>query len=133
MNDNELNVGRPFSGVAILWSKKLTCEITSILFESRRVCAVRISIGGIKVLLFNVYMPCDNQNGEINWNKLNDVLDCISNICILQDVNQIIVCDDLNTYLRHIASSHTSALNRFLDRESMKPCIHHVLSEVDYT
>ena len=130
MTANKLNVRRPFGGVAILWSKKLTCEITPILFESRR---VRISIGGIKVLLFNVYMPCDNQNGEINLNTFNDVLDCISNICILQDVNQIIVCGDLNTDLRRIASWHTSALNRFLDRESMKPCIHQVLSEVDYT
>ena len=37
-----------------------------------------------------------------------------------------------NTDLRRITSSHTIALNRFLDRESLKPHVQHVLGDVDY-
>ena len=69
------------------------------------------------------------------WSGIfNDVLDCNICVSILQDVNKIIVCSDFNTDLRRTTSLHTIALNyRFLARESLKPGIQHVLSDVDCT
>ena len=50
MNDNDLTEGRPYGGVAIIWNKKLTCQITPILLSSQRVCAVKI--------LMSCYLMC---------------------------------------------------------------------------
>jgi len=61
MADNELLVGRPHGGTAILWRKSLGFKVIPIDVNSNRLCAVRLTGDDIDILMFCVYMPCDTE------------------------------------------------------------------------
>ena len=133
MDEHELILGRPYGGVAIIWRKTLKCAITPIPLASRRLCAAMISVNGLNIMLFNVYMPCDTQHDQGNLDMFNEVLEMISQTCTEYDGHQVIIGGDLNTDLSRSTSLHTQALNSFLEIEFMKYCLTHVTCDVDYT
>ena len=59
MNNNTINMGRPYSGVAIIWKNSLTLKIEEVLTVSDRLCAIRLIDGNNDIVLINVYMPCN--------------------------------------------------------------------------
>ena len=74
--DNLMLMGRPFGGVAILWHKSLATCIDVVPVKSRRINAVLLTLSdGSKLLIVNVYFPCDTR-------RINEVSDdyeeCIS-------------------------------------------------------
>lgn len=73
MDTSDLLHGRGYGGLAILWGKNLSCPVSPIVTLSRRLCAVKISLDSLTLLLFNVYMPCDTLYDQTNLQDFESV------------------------------------------------------------
>ena len=58
INNNDIICGRPSRGVAIFWRKCLDSFITPVKIDDR-VIGINIDEPGKRILVLNVYMPCD--------------------------------------------------------------------------
>ena len=56
-----INEGRPSRGVAIFWRRQLAKLITPIKMDDSMI-AVIFNDNGEKIMMMNIYMPCDKQN-----------------------------------------------------------------------
>jgi hypothetical protein len=57
MNQNELILGRPYGGTAILYRNDMDCRVKSIECNNRRMCACIFTwFDGITLLCVNVYL-----------------------------------------------------------------------------
>ena len=70
--------GRPYGGCAIFWSRDIMANINVININSDRVCAVRLSIKYVDILLINVFMPCEGS--EASTDEITIQLSIIDNI-----------------------------------------------------
>ena len=60
MDQSEIILGRPYGGCAILVKSSIKCKLTPIYVNKRCYCIVlEMHGGGLKLLIFNIYMPCD--------------------------------------------------------------------------
>ena len=57
MDDCEFVSGRPYAGVAILWSKLINCKFEVLNTNSNRICAVKYIFDINELLILYVYMP----------------------------------------------------------------------------
>ena len=110
MLESDIQSGRPFGGVAIIWKKNIKCKITPISLSSRRMCAIILTVNNFDNILFNVYMPCDTMYDQNNQSQYNEVLQEISHACTDHNVDQIIIGGDFNTDFNRQASLHTKSL-----------------------
>ena len=55
--------GRPTKGVAILWNKSLSSFVSPVMIDDSMI-GILLSNNGCRVLLLNVYLPCDYQNND---------------------------------------------------------------------
>lgn len=84
----DLLTGRPYGGVAICWHNCLSHCVKRVKVNSKRICAVLISLlDGVEILLCNCYLPCDTRN---------DTIDCEFEECIQE--------------LYHVANQHSDKL-----------------------
>jgi hypothetical protein len=113
MSDTELNVGRPYGGVAILWKSSLNVKVQPVCTDSSRLCAVLVEMCAMSFLLCSVYMPCDTCDDYRNLREYNDVLDEIVSLTHAHNVSRVIIGGDFNTDLCRANSLHTHALNAF--------------------
>ena len=60
MDNNKIRVGRPFGGVGICYHSNIHCKIENITTNSKSICALKIHIDNISLLIINVYMPCSD-------------------------------------------------------------------------
>ena len=95
MDDSMVSCGRPFGGCAIIWRQSLDASVTPIVTVCKRVCAVKIQIGGHKILLFNVYMPFYNNTDSLS--EYNEVLGVISSISLTEEYDDLLIGGDFNT------------------------------------
>ncbi len=91
-------MGRPYGGCAILWRTGLTHMVKTIQVESlsRRLCSVMLTVNNYRLLLICVYFPTDPGSADYNSPELDIVL---SEICdLMNDVqcDGIIIGGDLN-------------------------------------
>ncbi|ESO92706.1 hypothetical protein LOTGIDRAFT_175652 [Lottia gigantea] len=128
MDSNRLLCGRPFGGCAILWKSGLLCNFKPIVSESRRVCAVMIEMGYMKVLLCNVYMPCSNSNEH----EFDDTLNEIGKLIYESDTDYIVVGGDFNTDLSRTTSYHTIRLKALCSSHTLDFAQKHDNSNVEY-
>jgi len=120
MEDKVIHSGRRYGGCAILWKRSLMCKIEPVVCDNRRLCMVIIEISGIKMLLCNVYMPCDSNNvNQENSNTYSDVLLDIATVSASLGIDRILVGGDFNTDISRSASEHTKRLLSFIDEESL--------------
>ena len=75
---DDVLVGRPFGGCAILWQANLLASVCPIKVDSRRVCAVRVCFDAWNLLLINVYMPYED--GTENLDEFVNTLSLIEAI-----------------------------------------------------
>ena len=62
IENNKLLMGRPYGGVAILWKKTLAKFVKKIWIQNtKRVCAINLTLLNKSMLLINCYMPVDNK------------------------------------------------------------------------
>jgi len=135
MDPSNLLHGRPYGGCAILYSKHLKCKFTPVDSVSSRCCAVIMELPDLtKVLLFNVYMPCDTEHDQENAELYLDVLTRISHVrTSYPDICNIIIGGDFNTDLIRINSLHTISLLDYLPREGLALCCQCTEDKVMYT
>lgn len=75
---SDVLAGRPYGGCAILWQANLCAHVSPLIINSRRVCAARLSLNSVKILIVNVYMPCEV--GDENIDEFVSVLTVIGEI-----------------------------------------------------
>ena len=130
MNSSAMLEGRPYGGCAILWKKSINIKIKHVEVESKRICAIKISLPDRDVLLINTYMPCDSPVNEIAY---QETMIQIEEVCTMSNVDHIVIGGDFNTDLSRPHSLNTIMLNEFVQRESLQYCISLNLAQVDYT
>ena len=89
-----INEGRPARGVAIFWRRQLSACITPLTFNDR-IIGIVLCEGVRRVLLLNVYMPCDLQTID----ALHSYREELAKLEILikeQNVSNIIIAGDFN-------------------------------------
>ena len=116
MEANELLVGRPYGGLAILWKCDLQCHIEPIYTKSKRLCAVMLKSAGLEVAIFNVYMPTEN---NLSTDVYESTLCEISSICEQLDTPFFIQGGDYNVDFQRQQSKHTRVLKNFIEKESL--------------
>ena len=86
--------GRPTKGVAILWNKSLSSFVSPVMIDDSMI-GILLSNNGCRVLLLNVYLPCDYQNNDAleNYRFMLAKLDAVIKE---QNVNNVIVTGDFN-------------------------------------
>jgi exonuclease III len=59
---SEVLSGHPFGGCAILWRRELNFRFTHVTVNSRRICALKCVCENVRIVLFNVYMPFEDDD-----------------------------------------------------------------------
>ncbi len=121
MDSGVLLSGRPHGGCAFLYSRNLKCNITPVEVGSNRCCAIIIDLSEhARILLFNVYMPCDTEYDQNNHENYVDVLSKISQVRMnYPDILHTIIGGDFNTDFTRRLSLHTTSLEDFIHREGL--------------
>ena len=75
MKENELLLGRPYGGVAILVERSLVCRVNPVtISDNNRIFACTLEMNeGPSLLLINVYMPC----GDSSERAQNEFFECV--------------------------------------------------------
>ena len=60
MPDDQLIHGRRYGGCALVVKPTLKCNVEPLRSDSRRLFSCILSVCEVKILLHNVYMPCDS-------------------------------------------------------------------------
>lgn len=130
MDDDVLLVGRPFGGCAILYKESQFRSVTPVQSAHKRVVGALLNCSACKVLLINVYMPCDSQAVDRIYDDTLDEVNLI--IRSHSDVDYVIVGGDFNTDMMR-SSYHTRRLREFCDDEDLFNCSNSSLSPNDFT
>ena len=119
MDANVLQTGRPHGGCAFMYNKYLKFNTMHVTVDSNRCCAMLcVFPNNVKILIFNIYMPCDTDHDQANLAVYLDVLYKISHVrSDHPDVNHTIIAGDLNTEMTRRNSLHTVALEDFMNNE----------------
>ena len=133
MNSDILQCGRPYGGVAFVWRNDIAYKVEPIDTVSVRLCCIRLLVGdGCEILIFNVYMPCDDGGNYGNVNEYQDVLSEISVISQNNDASNIIIAGDFNTSFNR-NSPQSNELRRFCTNEDLEVCRNLACAKVSYT
>ena len=132
MDEGQILRGRPFGGVAIIWSHDLLCKVTAIPYDSKRFCAVKVDFGERSLLLVCTYMPCDDWCRNQNINEYNDVLNDIGILINSIDIDFLCIGGDFNTDVTR-NNYQTLALNTFIHENDLNLCANDVCCNVDFT
>ena len=125
--------GRPYGGVAIIWRSNLKYRTVPIKTISDRLCCIQIWLNDVhSILLFCVYMPCDDGRIGNNLNVYQDILSEISTLCSNINATYILLAGDLNTDLSRSNSLHTKELLNFCTMENISSC-HKVIPSIPFT
>ena len=71
MDNNDIRAGRPYGGVGICYHSNIKCKIENITTTSKSICALKIHIDNISLLLINVYMPCSDDKEQDIFGLVN--------------------------------------------------------------
>ena len=116
MDQGGIRAGRPYGGVGICYHSNINCKIENIDTRSKSICAMKITINNICIMLVNVYMPCSD-NREALEEYANILLE-ISNICIKNLAQHIILGGDWNADLCR-NDGRTRLLREFIQQERL--------------
>ena len=94
MEFNDIRRGRPYGGVSICYHSKIKCNVEIISTTSKNICAQKIILDNFSILLINVYMPCSDNRDTLN--EYSTILQEISNICIINETNLLVIGGDWN-------------------------------------
>lgn len=112
-------VGRPFGGTGIIWKANIKNRVDIVKCISNRLCAVVIHVNAdCTLLLFYVYMPCDDRTEGVNVDIFRSVLDEILMIYHRINPTHVLVGGDFNTDFTR-SSPHTRELNQFMESEGL--------------
>ena len=125
--------GRPYGGCAIAYKTSLCAAINEVPCDNKRMCALTANLSDTcRLLLINVYMPCDNRRRDGNFQSFIDVLGEVDRIIQAANPTIVYMGGDLNTDLNR-SSPHAEYLRSFMVANDMITCIDHVNANVPYT
>ena len=89
-----INEGRPSKGVAIFWREKFSSLISPLLIDDACI-GIILSHGSTKMLMLNVYMPCDLQTFDA-LDNYRSMLAKLEVIIREQNINEVVLAGDFN-------------------------------------
>ena len=90
----DINEGRPARGVAIFYRKSLSAYVTPLLIDDS-VIGLVFSKDNEKILLLNVYCPCDKQTADA-LHEYRCMLEKLRVVVLENSVNSVILVGDFN-------------------------------------
>src|SRR5664279_4825 len=128
--NTDVITGRPYGGCAIFWLASLNADVHFVSTSNRRVCSVRVCTSVHKLLLINVYMPCEND--DIAYDEYNGVLADVAAIADQFADHCLILGGDFNVdFNKH--KLHSSLLSNFCDGNNLSVAANHRSCDIDYT
>lgn len=130
MDIDGVKPGRPYGGVGICYHSNIRCSVVQIASVSKSICALKIKLGNIQILLINVYMPSSYENEAID--EYSVILEEISSICIKSDTQHIIMGGDWNADpIRN--DRRTNLFKEFIKNENLYNVYESYAENVPYT
>ena len=84
MKDDDIIIGRPYSGVAILWKNKIAFTVEIIPTLSQRLVAIMCKKDDVSIIVFCVYMPCNTlDNTEEFIDILTEIMSVLYTITVM--------------------------------------------------
>lgn len=135
MPDNHLVAGRRFGGCAVVVTTRLKCLIEPIASVNRRLFSFVITLEcKSKLIVHNVYMPCDTEYDDNNLSEFMNVLYEIDFVnAVRSDIDNVVIGGDFNTDLSRPHSLHSPALVEFCRSRSLALCCETDKSTVDFS
>ena len=133
VNNSQLLAGRPYGGVGIIYKKCLDSQVSRAKgLKSKRLCAVNIQVGFIKLLLINCYMPCDSYSKTTVAEEFHQVVDELE--CLLSKHSEcsVLLGGDLNIDFSRL-NAHDRYFLQFMEWQELKNVWDLNVSKVDYT
>ena len=122
--------GRRYGGVGICYHSNIKCQIKNIATVSKSICALKINVGDICILLINVYMPSSDNRDALD--EYEGILQEISNLCINNATQHMIIGGDWNADLSR-NDGRTKLFKEFISRENLFNPLCLELSNVPFT
>ena len=133
MDDSKPLIGRPHGGCCIAWRNSLKVKFDPISCSNCRLCAGIMTLdNGLKLLLVNVYLPCDDRYQSAGYNETIDILNEVSSLICDHETDIIVVAGDFNTDLIR-STPQVKAMKNFIDAAQLKNCLNFNHAKVDYT
>ena len=130
MENKEIIAGRKFGGVGICYHTHIKCAVQTIPTKSKCICALKINLGKISIILINVYMPSSDKTEDLE--EYSDILLEISGICMLNTADFIITGGDWNADpIRN--DGRTKLFKEFLKNENLFNAHDLDIADVPYT
>ena len=130
MDLDGIKAGRPYGGVAICYHAGLKCKIETIPTDSKSICALKLGIDQISILLVNVYMPCSDNNDALE--KYTSILNEIRALCIKNVTQHLILAGDWNADpIRN--DRRTTLFKNFIAEETLINVLNKDIANVPYT
>ena len=92
---HDLVAGRPYGGTAILSKKHLATNISSVVTNNSRITGIHVSMSSGKLLLLNIYMPCNYGDDE----GMIEYMECLGDlnaVMIESDAVNTVIAGDFN-------------------------------------
>ena len=70
MSNDVISIGRPKGGVAIIWKSNLKYKVSNIETVSERLIICKIENETTKLMIFNVYMPCNTDSNNLEFTNI---------------------------------------------------------------
>ena len=132
MDEKKLLKGRPNGGAVILWKNSLENKVLAIPYDSKRICAVTMESNLGKVLIINVYMPCDDNKLSGNVVEFKDTLNDICILCNSTDATHLVIMGDFNTDFGR-NNVQTKTLSNFINSNDFYCCSNAFKVNVPFT
>ena len=97
MDLDSIKAGRPYGGISICYHSHLKCKVEYINTQSKSICALKLHVNNICILLVNVYMPSTDKREDLD--EYETILQEISSICIKSSTQYLILAGDWNANL----------------------------------
>ena len=131
--DDELLVGRPYGGVAIMWKRSLArVAAFKRVPGTNRACALELKLDNQKFLLVNMYMPVDNHRKHHVDGPFLDTMDCLELFMEGSLSDNIIVGGDMNLDLNR-GNAHDIYFKDFMERYDLINTFNLPNADVGYT
>ncbi|ELT92012.1 hypothetical protein CAPTEDRAFT_209336 [Capitella teleta] len=133
MDSSLMLYGRPFGGCAFVFRNFLKCSVTRIASSCKRLIALIVEIAGARIMMINVYMPCDTVYDVAVADMYNDVLNEIELIVDSHpQVDCVIIGGDLNVDFERNSLNKQSLLS-MCDRQCLRSGLRSHVASVDFT
>lgn len=125
--------GRRYGGVGILWHKRMAHIIKPYKTKHKRIHGVIMTPhSGIKILMLNLYLPCDNYHQHIASVEYMETLNKVEIILNEVRADRVLLGGDLNTDLSR-DNAHSKLLRDMCNRHGLQFAWHHSKATPTYT